>query len=166
MTVSTEIQRLAALNRESFNKFHPAELIGQAISVLEDPRFGVEEGSVLADELRAFSRRLEPAWKHRDRRATVAGRRSPPSLVLSGPKRYGLMPMRSVFGEMHEDPRKRVLMHGDQVRDRNGKDWLFAGLSEDNQPILATDGRDLNRKKVEIEKARLRYESPSKTVEY
>ena len=57
-------------DRVALNRYHPAELIAQAIKVLEDDRFGVEEGEVLADELRDFSRRLAPAWNNRNKRAS------------------------------------------------------------------------------------------------
>jgi len=69
------------------------------------------------------------------------------------------MPIRYVFGEILEDSHKHVLMHGDKVRDRSGKEWIFAGLSGDNKPLLAKDERELKRMKVEIENALLHYES-------
>ena len=82
-----------------------------------------------------------------------------PGNALTGPARYGLMPVFEYFGVIREDPHSQVVTTGEQVKDKRGDIWFFVGLGADNKPILAKTEQELEHKKQILEKSRLHSES-------
>lgn len=82
----------------------------------------------------------------------------PPGHALSGPSRYGLMPVDIFFGEARERPNKEVLIFGDPVKTESGDILFFAGTDERGEPILAEEA-ELDSRRTELEGSRLHHET-------
>lgn len=69
--IAAELEAIAAdlhQERTALNRFNPMELVGQAIRVLDDPRYGMgDRGHEVAQDLRRISRDIFEAWQNRER---------------------------------------------------------------------------------------------------
>lgn len=61
---------------------------------------------------------------------------APATHALVNPKRFGLTPVREVFGEWVDDSRDLPLISGNFVRDAEGSIRVFVGLTADRKPYL------------------------------
>ena len=110
-------------------------------------------------------RKLGP---HHEFKTAAVGRM--PGNALTNPARYGLMPCDIRYGQIVDRPRQQVMTTGNQCRllneqlDEHTFVWFFVGLGADNKPILARNEHELERLKLEIEKARLHSEYHSASV--
>jgi hypothetical protein len=82
----------------------------------------------------------------------------PPGHALTGPSRFGLMPVDIFFGEARDRPNKEVLIFGDTVRTESGDILFFAGTGEGGEPILVEED-ELDDRLRELETSRLHHET-------
>ena len=108
--------------------------------------------SAIARIGRAF-RRSRPA-------KTNATTHAPPMHALTGPARYGLVPVDFVGGLTVERPDRTVILTGEEVIGPDGELQIFVALDSDRKPVLVNPYRDRSKALSEaVDDKRQRHES-------